>query len=374
MLPRIDRLTRIKEERKVDAFLLTSPATVKHLSGYFYYFETGQSPFHLIPAALFVVPDSSASLVIADNEMHQAAFLDPEIVIKPYSSYVFDKPLEFTKQFLVELHDVIELNGMGNARIGIEQNSFPFVILNSLTSKFPKIEIVDVTPEIAFLRMVKDPDEIECISRAANLCDVGQTAVLKHARIGITELELFSIVRSEMEAFVATRVPLMIDLISGVNTSSGGGLPTNKSLRSGDLILSDLTPCLNGYWGDSCNTMVIGNPSSAQKKTFNLVKEALEIGINSIRPGVQAKEIDRLMRQHIGNYPHHSGHGIGAMYHEEPRIVPYNSTKLLPNMVIALEPAIYEKDYGIRLEHLVVVTESGCEILTKFQHCFEQFS
>jgi len=52
------------------------------------------------------------------------------------------------------------------------------------------------------------------------------------------------------------------------------------------------------------------------------------------------------MRQHIGNYPHHSGHGVGTIYHEEPRIVPYNSTRLLPGMVIALEPGIYEKDYG----------------------------
>jgi Xaa-Pro dipeptidase len=105
-----------------------------------------------------------------------------------------------------------------------------------------------------------------------------------------------------------------------------------------------------------------------------LVKGALEIGISAIRPGVEAMEIDRLMREHIGNYPHHSGHGVGIMYHEEPRIVPYNKAELLPNMVIALEPAIYEKDFGIRLEHLVVVIGTGCEILTKFQHCFEQLS
>jgi len=68
----------------------------------------------------------------------------------------------------------------------------------------------------------------------------------------------------------------MVDLVSGFRTSTGGGLPGNKALHSGDLILSDLTPCLNGYWGDSCNTMVIGKPTSAQKKTFRLVKEALK--------------------------------------------------------------------------------------------------
>ena len=119
--------------------------------------------------------------------------------------------------------------------------------------------------------------------------------------------------------------------------------------------------------------MAVGKPSSAQKKSFHLVKEALDIAVNAIRPGVKACEIDRLMRKHIGNYSHHSGHGIGTTYHEEPRIVPYNTVELRPNMIIALEPGIYQKDYGIRLEHTILVTEKGCEKLTKFEHCLEQF-
>ena len=160
----------------------------------------------------------------------------------------------------------------------------------------------------------------------------------------------------------------MADFVSGRATASGGGLPGNKVIKSGDLILSDLTPCLNGYWGDSCSTIAISEPTSAQKKTFSLVREALNRGIDAIRPGIQALEIDRLMRKHTGDYPHHSGHGVGVEYHEGPRIVPYNRSKLLPGMVIALEPAIYTEDYGIRLEHLVVVTEKGCETLTRFQH------
>jgi Xaa-Pro dipeptidase len=61
-----------------------------------------------------------------------------------------------------------------------------------------------------------------------------------------------------------------------------------------------------------------------------------------------------------------------ALDHEEPRVVPYNTMVLQPGMVIALEPAVYKNEYGIRLEHLVVVTTEGCEVLTKFNHCFEQ--
>jgi Xaa-Pro dipeptidase len=372
MQSRIEKLNAIAETKKVDTFLITSPASLKYLSGYFFYFEYGPSPFHFLPAALFVMPGKNASLVIADNELHQSANIHTGISIKPYSSYVYETAFEFTKQFLTQLHELLEENNLHNARVGIEPNFFPLAIAHSLNAKYPNIEFVDIAAEIAYLRLVKDGDEIKLIRKAASLSDIGQASVLTHAKPGITELELFNLVRNDIEASAGLRVPLMADLSSGINTSSGGGMPTNKIINACDLILSDFTPCLNGYWGDSCNTIVVGDPTILQKKNFTLVKEALEIGISAIRPGVQAREIDALMRKHIGDYPHHSGHGVGTMNHEEPRIVPYNKTELQPNMVIALEPAIYEKDFGIRLEHLVVVTETGCEILTKFQHCFEQ--
>ena len=99
------------------------------------------------------------------------------------------------------------------------------------------------------------------------------------------------------------------------------------------------------------------------------------MGISTVRPGVQAKEVDCVMRKHLeaeGGFGHHGGHGLGLFYHEEPRIVPYNTMVLEPGMVIALEPAVYKNDYGIRLEHLVLVTKDGREVLTKFKHCFEQ--
>ena len=98
------------------------------------------------------------------------------------------------------------------------------------------------------------------------------------------------------------------------------------------------------------------------------MKETLYIGIEAIRPGIPAKEVDRLMRNHLGNYPHHSGHSVGTAYHEEPRITPYNDTILEAGMIIALEPAIYQPDYGMRLEHLMLVTDKGSELLTKFKH------
>jgi Xaa-Pro aminopeptidase len=203
---------------------------------------------------------------------------------------------------------------------------------------------------------------------------VGQEAVVKYAEPGMSELDLFKMVRGDMENVAGKRLPMMTDLVSGKRTFEGGGNPSSKKIEKGDLILSDLTPCLNGYWGDTCSTIAVGKPTQKQQDHFSLVKEALKLGISAIKPGVQAKTIDNLLRMHlspVGQYGHHSGHGVGLAYHEEPRIVPYNDIVLAPNMVIALEPGIYIDDNGIRLEHLVAVTETGCEVLSKFNHRLE---
>jgi Xaa-Pro aminopeptidase len=370
---RIEKLAEIKKNKPVDIFLLTSPASLKYLAGYFYNFETGPSPFHLLPAAL-IVGDGS-NLVIADNETHQLAAIESSVSVETYESYTFEKPVDSNNQFLFHLHKSLNQYTAGKTRIGIEQDFLPLVIARSLLTKYPDIELIDITSEIVLLRAIKDVDEIELIQKATHLSDVGQAAVLKYAKEGMSELELFSKVRLEMETVAGTRVPMMADFVSGKTTASGGGNPGNKVIQQNDLILCDLTPCFDGYWGDSCNTIVVGKPTAEQNKTFTLVKEALELGIHAIRPGAPAKDVDQVMRSHLeaeGSFGHHGGHGVGLFYHEEPRIVPYNTMILEPGMVIALEPAVYKEDYGIRLEHLMLVTKDGSEVLTKFNHCFQQ--
>jgi Xaa-Pro dipeptidase len=375
MTKRLEKLNKIGKKENIDAFLFTSATTIKCLSGYFYNFEIGASPFHLMPAALLVVPSKNTYIIIADNESFVTEGIGSEVFVKSYTSYAYKKPLDFTAQFSLKLHEALKESNLSNALIGIEQNSLPFVVSKSISSAYPKIKFVDVTNEITHLKAVKDSDEIENIRKATALCDIGQAAVLKHARAGMTELELFSMVRTEMEASVGKPVPIMLDLVSGARTEDGGGIPSNNIIQHGDLILSDLTPCLNGYWGDTCNTIIIGEPTAEQSKHFKLIQQALQSAIDFIKPGIRANEVDQLLRKHLssaGGYGHHSGHGVGTSNHEEPRITPYNEMLLEPNMVIALEPAIYRNGYGIRLEHMVIVTYIGCEVLSKFNHQFKK--
>ena len=99
--------------------------------------------------------------------------------------------------------------------------------------------------------------------------------------------------------------------------------------------------------------------------------DALELAVSLLRPGAVASEIDRQVREFMrkAGYPvygHHTGHGIGVGPHEEPRLVPYNNLRIEPDMVMMVEPGIYFPDEtAIRLEHAVLVTDSGVEILTQ---------
>ena len=371
MQPSLARLADIAKTSQLDAFLLTHLPTIRYLSGYFFNFETGPSPFHLLPACLVAVPGGEACLIAADTETGQLSAVPPGIEKRLYASYVCESPLDFARQFQMQLQETINGFGLRKARLGIESASLPASVERELQRSFPHLELVDVTAEVTRLRLIKTPEEIESIRRAVHLCDAGQEILLNEARPGLTELGLFASVRAAMEKEAGKRFPLMADFVSGPRTEQAGGGPSARTIEEGELILSDLTPCLDGYWGDTCHTVVAGNPSPLQRAMFQRVQEALNLGIQAIRPGVRASAIDRLMREHLaalGTYSHHSGHGLGVTYHEEPRIVPYNDLELEPDMVVAPEPGVYRDGQGVRLEHVTVVTEHGCEVLSRCQH------
>jgi Xaa-Pro dipeptidase len=134
--------------------------------------------------------------------------------------------------------------------------------------------------------------------------------------------------------------------------------------------MADIVPRLNGYWGDICGGHFVGAPSPDMAGIWRVVRDALRRATDAVRPGLVCKNLDSLMRSAIEDagyeaYPHHSGHGLGVSYHEEPRLVPYNETALEPGMIVALEPGIYLPGVGgIRLEDVVLVTGDGCEVLT----------
>lgn len=136
-------------------------------------------------------------------------------------------------------------------------------------------------------------------------------------------------------------------------------------LAEGDLVLCDLVPRRGGYWGDSCVTFAVGTASPSAHRAHERVADALARGLEAIRPGLRVGDLDELVRGGLA-YAHHTGHGLGASWHEVPRVVPGGETVLEAGMVLALEPAHYAGGEGVRLEQVVLVRHDGCELLSDY--------
>ena len=367
--PRREKLAAALKETQADHALLTSLASLRYFTGYSAGIETGPSPFSPLMGALLWIAGEQPRLFLADMESSESVV--PGLEVTTFESYTVEKPLAAAKDLSAKL--LTRLGKLAASRIGIESEDLPAGIFERLRSACPQVEFQDITSSLAIQRMAKDDEEIALLREAIGLCDLGQELTKKLARRGMTEVELFAEVRKGMEIRAGGRLPVLADLVSGPRTAEIGGSPSSRVIQEGDLIISDLVPRRRGYCGDTCNTCVVGEPTAEQRKIFDGIAAALAEGIDKVHPGMRACDLDADLRKRVlrlgGGYPHHSGHGLGVTWHEEPRIVPYNPLALRPGMVIALEPGIYFKDrFGLRLEHAILVTEKGAEILSKFKH------
>jgi Xaa-Pro aminopeptidase len=215
---------------------------------------------------------------------------------------------------------------------------------------------------------------LDAVRRASYLADIVQQAVKDNAAPGISEAELAGLAAAAMYREAGRRVAAILTVSTGPEgTATGGGVATGRIVRSGDLVLTDTSPWIDGGWSDTANAVFVGTPDATTRRRFDAVRRALEVGIELCRPGVVARDVDRAVRDllapHGPTYPHHTGHRIGAAWSEEPRITPYCEMHIEEGMVLALEPAIYQPGWGgIRLEHVFHVGADANEILTRFEH------
>lgn len=329
-----------------EAVLAASPSAVTWLTGHVPDVETGPSPFALAPLAL-LAEASPPTLIVSEDEAGNAP-TGCEVV--SYPGYGLG-PLDPAGEAAAALERVV-----GRRRVATEAAALPVALASC-------VSWVDVSADLGRARAVKDEDEIELLRRAIALCDVGQREARARAEPGMSELELWALVRAAMEAEAGGRTPLLADLVSGSRTGEIGGPPGERTLVEGDLVLCDLVPRRDGYWGDSCATIPVGRASATARERHGAVRDALERAVEGVRPGVTTGELDALARDGL-DYPHHTGHGLGTGWHEEPRIVPDGATVLEPGMVIALEPGSYGDGEGVRVEQVVLVTRDGCEVLS----------
>lgn len=341
------------------------------VSGYAPLIERGQSPFAWLDPVALLWPDDAVLIVPAqERETAQAAGFLPRL--RTYEGYTYETPFEHRSQLIeVVLEEMGTHLPRAGGSLGIEPDSLPIALAEAVAARFPSLRRLDVTDELAWARAVKDEAEIGRLRRAFAVADQMHVEVRRLARPGISEVELYSAVNANGEREAGERMALHADLLAGPRTAETGGNPGTRLLEAGDLVMADLAPRLGGYWVDTCSATTVGAPTREHLRVSTLVREALLRGIEQVRPGVPAADLDRFLRaerRRSGHeYLHHSGHGVGTTFHDEPRIVPYEERPLREGMVICLEPGAYVAGWGgIRWEVGLVVQRDGPEILSSF--------
>jgi Xaa-Pro aminopeptidase len=165
--------------------------------------------------------------------------------------------------------------------------------------------------------------------------------------------------------------------VSFTSVASGpnGAFPHHHSgaraLQVGDAITIDLGGRRRGYASDLTRVAYIGTPTERHAAVYAAVEQGVQAALAAVRPGASCADVDRAARDVIeaagfGEYfIHRTGHGLGLSGHEPPSIMAGEERELVPGMVFSIEPGIYlPGEFGIRLEEIVAVTESGCRILS----------
>lgn len=343
------------KSKNIDRALFAHPHTVTWLTGFAPPPQTGPHPFAGGPPLVWYADGAFTLLLVAGLECDS-------VPVVHYPGYTIESPITGAQNLADAVREVMRRR---SAPIAIEQNHLPAFLLPLLGETMPVDGLLDP------FRMIKTAEELTRLRRAFALTDIAHAAAREAVRAGAREIDVWAAAHSAVQQAAGQRVPFGNDCVVNTRANNIGGWPLAHVIQPGGSLIADFSVRVDGYWSDSCAVYYPGEPTAAQKKLHRFVADALDFAISLVRPGVAANEIDRRVRQFIAEagypaYPHHTGHGIGIGTHEEPRLVSYNPTPLTAGMVIMLEPGVYfPGEAAVRLEHALLVTDSGADILTK---------
>jgi Xaa-Pro aminopeptidase len=237
------------------------------------------------------------------------------------------------------------------------------------------LDLVPRADPVAELRRVKSPHEIDQLVRAVHLAERALSRLVEELRVGMNEAEVALRLEWLIREDEAEGIAFDINVSAGENTALNHYNPVmgRRLLKAGDLLLLDFGACVNGYRSDLTRTFSVGRAPREATEIYDLVLRANRAAIAAVRGGVTGAEVDAVARDliassgHGEHFGHGLGHGIGLEIHEAPTVKPQSEDTLDVGATVTIEPGVYLPGFGgVRIEDDIVVTESGCDILSSF--------
>jgi Xaa-Pro aminopeptidase len=270
--------------------------------------------------------------------------------------------------------------GIRQGAVGLEYTFLTQSMMGMLTHPHAKpaaVAVKDCTHILSEMRMVKETEEIERIRAAAQVAATGMKAAVEAVAAGVTESQVaaaaeFAMRHAGAEEFWRSYVA------SGPRTNIAHGLPTNRKLQAGELVMIDIHPIVDGYSADICRTVCVGRPSAEQQAAYDLYLKAQQATIAKARAGVAMTELEQTIHgvlKEAGHGDHIFGppiHGVGIEFEEAP-LPPghafFHGEKAPPplptNAVISVgNCGLYTGPWDVQVEDTVVVGADGPRVLT----------
>jgi Xaa-Pro aminopeptidase len=334
------------ENRELDAMLVTSPANVRYLTGF-----TGSN------GAVLVLPGE------------RIFFTDPRYAIQ--SSREVSCRTQVCKGPIVPAVAAV-VAARRVRRLGFERAHLSYDGYDVLRANMPvNTSLEPVSGWLEAHRALKSESEIELIRRSVETNSKAFESAARRIRPGVRERDLAAEIDYRMRRLGAEKPSFETIVASGERSALPHAHPTSAAMKPRELVLIDMGAFRDGYASDMTRMFFLGVPGARVKRLYRAVLEAQLAAIDAVRPGVTAAHVDRQARNVLKAYKldrafvHSTGHGLGLEIHELPRIGRKDKTPLAAGMAITIEPGVYLEGLGgIRIEDTVVVTPTGCEVLT----------
>ena len=345
----IEKLKQAIKDSDFDAALIVSPENRFYFTG----FESSDG---------YLIVNENDAVFITDGRYIEAA----EKRIKDCKVVLQEKKASQIKDILSSLKAKV---------IAVEADRMTLSEYALFASALEGMELVadgSLDAQINEIRSIKTSEEIEKIKIAQRISEEALEKILNYIEPGKTEKEIALELEYYMLSHGAQGLSFETIAVSGKKSSMPHGVPDGKIIEHGDFVTMDFGALYEGYHSDMTRTVAVGKATDEMKEVYYTVLNAQENAIRSIKAGLSCKDADDAARSVIetagyGNYFSHStGHGVGVEIHEYPNLSKISDKILKSGNIVTVEPGIYiPEKFGVRIEDMVLVTENGCENLTK---------
>ncbi len=338
--------------QRLDVLLVTHLPSVRYLCGF-----TGSSGVLLLTGKRSVFFSDGRYMAQAKEEVRNA-----RVVIGRKAA------LLSAAEWLVALRK----NKKRNLTLGIEGEYFTVAARAKLAKMLGSgFRVKNTSALVEHMRMVKDPDEIKLLRAAVRMGAELFQVVLDTIRPGISENEVAAELDYAARRAGAEQMAFQTIIAAGRRSALPHGVASAAKIPARGFVVCDFGVILAGYCSDMTRTVHLGQPGREARRGYEAVRAAQQAAIEAVKPGATFGEVDDAARKLLRinklakYFTHSTGHGVGLEIHESPRIAAGQNEVLKQGMVVTIEPGVYiPGKWGIRIEDMVLVTESGCEVLT----------